>query len=201
MKPPTLDALGRALTGNPKRSLIDPSLAPAGVLVLVYPKDGEHHVLLNRRSDSVEHHKGEIAFPGGGMDDGDESLRETALRETHEEMGIRPEDVLLLGELDDVPTSSSYVISPFVGTIPYPYPFRPSSVEVAEVLEAPLSHFMDRANHRIETRMKRGRLINGVAYGYRGSFVFGATAMVLTRLLQVVEEAMYEDVTWREKRA
>lgn len=201
MMPLTLDALGRALAGNPKKSLIDPYLAPAGVMVLIYPKDGEHHVLLNKRSDSVEHHKGEIAFPGGAMDDGDESLRETALRETHEEMGVRPEDVRLLGELDDVPTISSYVMSPFVGTIPYPYPFRPSSVEVAEVLEVPLSHLMDPANHRIETRMKDGRLINGVAYGYRGNFVFGATARVLTRLLQIVEEAMYEDVTWQKRRA
>ena len=87
MMPLTLDALGRALAGNPKKSLIDPSLAPAGVMVLIYPKDREHHVLLNKRSDFVEHHKGEIAFPGGAMDDGDESLRETALRETHEEMG------------------------------------------------------------------------------------------------------------------
>jgi 8-oxo-dGTP pyrophosphatase MutT (NUDIX family) len=193
MKSLTLTALGRALENNPKKSWIDSSLSPAGVLVLVYLKDREYHVLLNKRSDFVDQHRGEIAFPGGAMDPRDGSIKETALRETHEEMGVDPQDVRLLGELDDVPTISNYVINPFVATVRYPYFFNPNSDEVAEVIEVPLRHLMDRANHRIETKVQNTRLVNGVSYGYRGNFVFGATAKILTRLLEIVQEAMQEE--------
>lgn len=199
MKLLTMDALGRALTKNPKKSWIDPSLSQAGVLVLIYLKDGEYHVLLNKRSDSVEHHRGEISFPGGGMDPCDESVQETALRETQEEMGVNPRDVRLLGQLDDVPTISNYVINSFVGTIQYPYFFKPNSDEVAEVIEVPLAHLMNRANHRIETKMQNRQLINEVSYGYRGNLVFGATAKVLARLLEVVQKAMCEEVKCPKK--
>jgi len=194
MKLLTLTALGRALENNPKKSRIDSSLSPAAVLVLVYLKDREYHVLLNKRSDSVDQHRGEIAFPGGAMDPRDESIRETALRETYEEMGIDPRDVRLLGELDDVPTISNYLINPFVGTVQYPYCFNPNPDEVAEVIEVPLCHLMDRANHRIETKVQNSRLTHGVSYGYQGVFVFGATARILTRLLEIVQEATKEGI-------
>jgi len=194
MKLLTLTALGRALGNNPKKSWVDSSLSPAGVLVLVYLKDCEYHVLLSKRSDTVDQHRGEIAFPGGAVDPRDGSIRETALRETYEEMGIDPRDVRLLGELDDVPTISNFVINSFVGTIRYPYFFNPNPDEVAEVIEVPLCHLMDRANHRIETRVQDSRLIHGVSYGYRGNFVFGATARVLTRLLEIVQEATQEGI-------
>jgi 8-oxo-dGTP pyrophosphatase MutT (NUDIX family) len=100
------------LKANPKKSIINPSLTPAAVLLLLYLKDGEYCVLLNKRTDRVEHHKGEISFPGGVRDESDFTLLETALRETQEEMGIAPRHVELLGELDDTPTSTSFLITP-----------------------------------------------------------------------------------------
>ena len=100
----------RILSSHPKKSISDPTLAPAGVFLLIYNKSGEYCVLLNKRTQQVEHHKGEISFPGGSKDPEDETLLQTALRETHEEMGILPKDIDVLGQLDGVATISNYVV-------------------------------------------------------------------------------------------
>ena len=181
--------LRRLLSEHGAKEIDDPTLAPAGVMILIYPKDGEYCVLLNKRSEKVEHHKGEISFPGGGRDPEDDSLEATALRETHEEMGIRPEDVQLLGRIDDMATRSRFLMRPYVGTIPYPYDFRPFEAEVAEVLEAPLSTLMDESNFREEVRIVDGELSISPAYAYDGHVVFGATARVLSQFLDLLQAA------------
>jgi 8-oxo-dGTP pyrophosphatase MutT (NUDIX family) len=183
----TLKAVRQALSRRSKSQVSDPSLAPAGVLVLLYPKNGEYCVILNRRSDEVEHHKGEISFPGGRREPQDATLRDTALRETCEEMGVRPEHVELLGELDDRPTSSSFVITPYVGAIEYPYEFIPSRQEVAQVLEVPLSALMDDGSLRDDARLIDGRLVHFPTYVYEGQVIFGATAGVLKGLLELLD--------------
>ena len=160
MEESATEQIRRILAENPKKTVVDSSLTPAGVTLLVYPKDGEYCILLNKRTDRVDDHKGEISFPGGRRDAEDETLLDTALRETHEEMGISPDDVDILGEIDDVPTNTSYLISTFVGTIPYPYNFAPSEAEVAEVLEVPISTLFDHDSarfHGILAYRRRGR--------------------------------------------
>lgn len=189
MRAPVAEEVRQALARYPRQTVADPSLRPAGVLLVVYAKDGDHAVLLNRRTDLVEHHKGEISFPGGSMDDGDESLLHTAMRETHEEMGIDPSDVELLGQLDDMPTISNFLISAFVATIPYPYDFKPSEIEVAEVLEVPISHLRSEQSWRDEARFHNGALKVSRSYVYQGHVIFGATAKVLTNFLDVVADA------------
>lgn len=190
------EVVRRILSDNPKRTIVDPSLTPAGVMLLLYPKDGEYHILLNRRTANVEHHKGEVSFPGGRQDEEDGSLLDTALRETYEEMGVRPEDIELLGELDDMPTSSRFLISTHVGAIPYPYGFTPSQDEVAEVLEVPISALMDDQNFRHEARLVGGRLHGSPAYAYRGNLIFGATARVLGRFLELLRAAPDKEALW-----
>jgi 8-oxo-dGTP pyrophosphatase MutT (NUDIX family) len=189
LRAPVAEEVRQALARYPRQTVADPSLRPAGVLLVVYAKDGDHAVLLNRRTDLVEHHKGEISFPGGSMDDGDESLLHTAMRETHEEMGIDPSDVELLGQLDDMPTISNFLISAFVATIPYPYDFKPSEIEVAEVLEVPISHLRSEQSWRDEARFHNGALKVSRSYVYQGHVIFGATAKVLTNFLDVVADA------------
>ncbi len=194
------DVIRRILAENPKKTISDPSLTPAGVLLLLYPKDGEYCVLLNRRTDQVEHHKGEISFPGGSKDGKDATLLDTALRETYEEMGIRPEDVEVLGQLDDTPTSTNFLITTTVGTIPYPYDFNPSELEVAEVLEVPLAALMDDQTRRDEVRIVDDDLDYAPSYVYQGHLIFGATARVLSRFLELLETAPSEERLWISQR-
>ena len=102
------------------QTLADPSLTPAAILLVLYRKDGQYCVLLHKRSEQVEYHKGEISFPGGTQDQEDRDSLDTALRETEEEMGLRREDVTILGKLDEVATNSGFLIRVYVGTIEYP---------------------------------------------------------------------------------
>lgn len=190
------EVVRRILSSHPKKSISDPTLAPAGVFLLIYNKSGEYCVLLNKRTQQVEHHKGEISFPGGSKDPEDETLLQTALRETHEEMGVIPEHVELLGELDDVPTTTSFLINTYVGAIPYPYEFRPSDIEVAEVLEVPIHHLMDGDNKRDEVRVSDGLPVNSPVYSYRGHLVYGATARILERFIELLRSAPEEEVLW-----
>ena len=190
MKASVTEQIRQALSKTRGRTVVDSSLKPAGVLLVVYAKDGEHSVLLNRRTELVEHHKGEISFPGGSMDDDDESILHTALRETHEEMGIDPGDVELLGQLDDMPTISNFLISTFVATIPYPYRFKPSEIEVAEVLEVPINHLRNQQSWRDEARFHEGALGVSRSYVYQGHVIFGATAKVLSNFLDVIGDVV-----------
>ena len=182
---PTIEAVRQTLSGREKRSVNDESLVPAAVMVLLYRKDGEYCLLLNKRTEDVEHHKGEISFPGGARDPEDRDFRDTALRETHEEMGITPADVTVLGELDDVATRSRFGVRVFVGTIPYPYPFRPSSVEIAEVLEVPVRGLLDPDNRRQEVRWMNGKTAKQYCYAFEDHLIFGATAQIVKQFLDL----------------
>ena len=178
-------ALRLSLSAREKASVPSDGLRPAAVLILLYNKSGEPHILLNKRSQQVEHHKGEISFPGGGRDPEDADFLATALRETHEEMGVEPKDVTIIGELDDVVTRSDFCVRVYVGTIPYPYPFKPYAREVAEVLEAPMSSLLDKANWREEARLADGDLHRSYSYAYKEHLVYGATAMMVRQLIDV----------------
>ena len=197
----TISSIRRALSLRPKRTLSDSSLTPAGVMLLLYPKSGEYHLLLNRRSEHVEDHKGEISFPGGRMDEGDGSLLETALRETHEEMGVLPSDVDVLGELDEVTTVSKYRVSPFVGAIPEGYGFRPSEMEVAEVIEAPLRELARSGAARDEVRIVRGEPVHHAYYVFRGHVIWGATGRILQHFLEMLDNVPEKEALWKNERA
>jgi 8-oxo-dGTP pyrophosphatase MutT (NUDIX family) len=121
-----------------------PGLIPAAVMLLLYERDGEEHLLFQVRSQLVEHHKGEISLPGGARDPEDESLLATALRETHEEIGVAPEHIEVFGRIDDFTTRTNFVMAPYVGasTAPAPYPFQAATLEVDQLLEVPLAHLL-----------------------------------------------------------
>ena len=164
----------------------DSDLIPAGVLLLVYVKNGELCVLLNKRTSRVEHHKGEISFPGGGKDPEDQTLMDTALREAYEEMGIDRDDVEVICQLDRVSTRSGFAITPFVGTIPSSYPFKSSPIEVAEVIEVPLASLMSPNNRIVDGRI--GVVEDGpnYSYTYGEHIIWGATARILTQLFGLI---------------
>ena len=184
---PMTDRIRRILSETPRRTVDDPSLTPAGVMVLIYPKNDDYFVLLQKRSNRVDSHKGEISFPGGKRDPEDASILDTALRETHEEMGIEPLDVEVLGALDQTATTSGFCTSPFAGTIPYPYDFLPCEEEVAEVLEVPVSSLMDASYRRDEIRVADGDLQYAPVFAYDGHIIFGATARILNRFIELLQ--------------
>ena len=190
MSDKTIEFVKTALTNGSVTVLEDPNLKDSAVLLLLYPKDGEYCVLFNKRSMEVEFNKGEMCFPGGAKDPEDTDLMFTARREAHEEMGIRPEHISILGELDETSTRAGFRIHPYVGTIPYPYDFTPSTIEVAEVVEVPISSLFDSRNVRDETRvMPNGEQMQTKSYAYNQHLIYGATARILRQFLEALEQA------------
>jgi len=162
------------------RRLSQDRTTPAAVLLLLYEKAGESYIVLTRRTEDVEHHKGETSFPGGAFDPQDGDLLTTALRETEEEIGVRPEDVEVLGRLDDIVTITSFVVSPFVGVLPTSsYPFAVNAHEVAELVEVPLRHLMDERNLEQSVGRLGDRWFPILAYHYGDHRIWGATARIL----------------------
>ena len=178
--------VARILSNREKTRVPADGRMPAAVLILLMEKEGRFHIIFNVRTHKVEHHKGEISFPGGMREDRDPDLCTTALRETWEEMGIREEDVTILGELDDYGTHSGFVISPFVGVFPYPYDYNPSEIEVAEVLEAPVDHLLAPDNHTTVRVEHDDGVYQDRAYTFQGHLIWGATARMLTQFLTLI---------------
>ena len=181
------EIIRRVLSQHEKKRIIDLNAVPSAVLIAIFEKNGEDHILFTKRTETVEHHKGQISFPGGRRDIEDETLLQTALRESYEEVGIRPEDVEVLGDLDDEKTHvSNYVISPYVGFIPYPYPFRASPDEVEGLLEIPISALIDRANFREEIQRSGEKRYRAYFYYYGDDVIWGATSRILKRFFNLV---------------
>ena len=188
IKDSKLEQIGRLLNGRQAKSAQGLKLKLSAVLVLLYRTHSGYVVMFNKRTQKVEFNKGEICFPGGGMDKSDDSLLATALRETHEEMGISPVDIDLLGELDETTTRTGFVIKPFLGTIPYPYQFNPNDDEVEEVLEVPVTTLLDPRNVS-EVDWAHSRL-----YNYKHHQIYGATARILEQMIRVMEESGWDGV-------
>jgi len=169
--------------------LEEPQAVPAAVLVPLYLKGSVAHVLLTERTHYVEHHKGQISFPGGAQDPWDPDLLATALRESYEEMGIRPDDVEVIGQLDDIVTITNFLVRPFVGVLRTgsEYPFRPHPREVASILEVPLAHLLDWRNMELELRQWQGVPVLVPAFTWNGYRIWGATARILKQLLDLLQ--------------
>ncbi len=176
------------LTCRGKNCIRNERLKRAAVLIPLFKKNGEYHILFTRRTEKVEHHKGQISFPGGRQDEQDGDLLTTALREAQEEMGINREDVRLLGELDDICTTSDYCVAPYVGLIPYPYPFQVNRAEIEEVIEVPVSVLLDERRVREEIHAIDGQVMPVYAYRDQGPTIWGATARILKQLLDLLPE-------------
>jgi 8-oxo-dGTP pyrophosphatase MutT (NUDIX family) len=177
------------LGSRTRKSIQDNNLKQAAVLLPLFTMNGAYHVLFIKRSRKVEHHKGEISFPGGICEASDGAFERTALRETHEEIGIRPEDVRVLGLLDDMRTQSTqYRVTPVVGIIPYPYPFAPSAHEVEKIITIPLAHLLDAGNGGEKSVMREGKAYRGHVYHYGRYVIWGATARILKDFLKLWNE-------------
>jgi len=162
---------------------------PAAVLIpLVQAQDTWHVLLIRRTNIDGDIHSGQVAFPGGGLDKTDSSLIDTALRETNEELGIRPEDVQILGRLNEFISISNYRVTPFIGTLPWPYPIVKEEKEVARWFTIPLGWLADENNRTIQRRtLPKGLGEIGVIFfnEYDGEVLWGLSAMIITEFLDV----------------
>lgn len=180
------EQLQQILARRQVKQIIDPARVPSAVLVPIYCKEGQYHILFTQRTNKVKTHKGQISFPGGTYEADDRTLLRTALREAHEEIGVREEDVEVLGELDDFNAiTSNFVISPFVGVIPSPYQFKLSEEETAEIIEVPITKLLDKSILREETRTFNGKPITSYFYNHNGKVIWGATARILNQFLDI----------------
>ncbi len=180
------EKLKLALSQRRKKYNTESHLVPSAVLVPLFLKEGEYHILFTQRTEKVKEHKGQISFPGGAYEEGDGTLLSTALRESAEEIGLAPEAVEVLGELDDMPTiGSDFVISPFVGVIPWPYPFKIDTWEVDGLIEVPLAWLRDKGNIRQVDETSPGEPITTYFYHYRSDVIWGASARILHQFLEI----------------
>lgn len=190
MTPEEIDRIRSALL-NPGAATSDFDLNPdvvwpegrvsraAGVLAPIQIVDGRLELLLTKRSSALKHHPGQISFPGGKQDPGDADSIAAALREAHEEIGLHPDNVEVLGTLPVHDTVTSFTVTPVIGLVRDRFDIVPEPGEVAEVFSVPLSHVLDPGNYHVQSRRWRGSLRHYFAVPYGPYYIWGATARML----------------------
>jgi 8-oxo-dGTP pyrophosphatase MutT (NUDIX family) len=161
----------------------------AAVLIPVATRDEGLHLVFTRRTHTVEHHKGQVSFPGGRCDQAETSPEQTALREAQEEIGLQAEHVRLLGRLNDVLTITRYRVTPVVGLIPWPYPFLCEPAEVERVFSIPIQWLAQRANwdERPFSSSRQAGAFPVITYHpYDGEVLWGASARITHNFLEVI---------------
>ncbi|MGE5097934.1 MAG: CoA pyrophosphatase [Betaproteobacteria bacterium] len=162
------------------------ALKPAAVLLLVVNHREDPTVVFTQRTAHLADHAGQISFPGGRCDPDDGTPERTALREAHEEIGLSPQAVQVLGRLPDYRTSTGFAVTPIVGWAEPPLAYQPDPYEVADVFEVPLAFLLDTRNHRYESAFYKGRMRNYWAMPFGERFIWGATAGMLVTFQRIV---------------
>jgi 8-oxo-dGTP pyrophosphatase MutT (NUDIX family) len=165
------------------------NLRPASVLVPFIRQNNSWHLLFTRRTDDVQNHKGQVSFPGGAIENEDHNEIIAALREAQEEIGLQPQDVSILGQLDPVATLSGYLITPVVAIIPANYTFTPSPQEVSRIFTMPLA-WLAKADHYNESiRTFPNGITTPVFYYdlFDGELLWGITAYITVALIDVIK--------------
>lgn len=172
-------------------------LSKAAVLINLLQRNNSWHVLFIKRAERKgDYHSGQVAFPGGKHEEGDSSIRHTALREAHEEIGLHPGHVEILGCLETYTTISNFQIHPFVSLVPWPTELTPQAAEVAKIFTIPLEWLADEKNYSLKTPHMRHPSIpadsdrpQAVYFEhYDGELLWGATARMTLSLLQALDK-------------
>ena len=166
---------------------------PAAVLIPLFFKDGQAHLLFTKRTETVAHHKGQISFPGGRFDDTDSSLEFTALRETEEEVGIHQNQVEILGRTDRFLTNTYFLVSPYVGFFSYPYPYVVSEAEIDRIIEVPLLHLLQPEIFETKPIKKDGQSWMVHYYHYQSDVIWGVTGFLLSNFLSILFDHNHSD--------
>lgn len=182
------DKLIHLLQVFPRRTIPLGELRPAAVLLPLFARDGKDYLLFTERTPHLQHHAGEISFPGGGYDSEDNDLITTALRETEEELGIARETIDILGRLDDFYSVHGYHVVPFVGIIPDFDNLQHDPFEITGTFVAPLDYFRDPSIHRVESWQHQGALHKVDFYQFEDYVIWGLTAAILRQFIEETSE-------------
>lgn len=155
----------------------------------LFKKRNAWHLLMTKRSDEVEYHKGQISFPGGAADPGDKNIVATALRETDEEIGLQAGQIEILGQYDDHVTPTGFIITPVVGYIKKLPRLSPKEEEVVEILEVPVSLFLDSVKERMVQMVRYGTMVDVYFYDFGNHEIWGATARISRDFLRETKAA------------
>jgi len=161
-------------------------LRPAGVLIAIIGDGDQAQVILTKRASALEHHPGQIAFPGGKQDQSDRDIIATALREAYEEIGLEPGNVEVLGQMPSHETVTNFEVTPIVARVIKPFTPTPEKGEVDEVFEVPLSHLLNPQNYLIQARHWQGNLRHYYTVPYGPYYIWGATARILRSMADTV---------------
>jgi len=167
---------------------VAPRLRDAAVLIPLIKRAGILHVILTVRSSHLKHHAGQVAFPGGKVDSTDADALDTALREAHEEIGLAPNMVQVLGKLPHHETVTSFHVTPYVGLVAKNYHPTLEPGEVDEIFEVPVSLFLAAENFQIHSRVWFGIERRYFAVPYGPYYTWGATARILRMFCNVIGE-------------
>jgi 8-oxo-dGTP pyrophosphatase MutT (NUDIX family) len=165
------------------------SSSPAAVSVLFNITNGEPCVLMIKRAETLRHHSGQWAFPGGMIEDADESAMDAALRETDEELGIKSSDIDIWCQMPPIDTSTGFEVWPYAGRVADDVAMTPEEAEVAEVVSVPVRVFVEEISRRSITVIRAGSTRKLTAYAYEDRIIWGASAQIIANTIDIVMNA------------
>lgn len=171
----------RLARNRPRRLALD--YPEAAILVPVTDQEGDPHIIFTQRAAHLSKHRGQVAFPGGKRDAEDRDLLATALRETHEEIGLRPEAVRVLGGLSQVVSRYGILVTPYVGLVGADLELTPNFNELDSIFQVPVSFFLDDRRHRTDTLSFLDFTLHVPCYLWQGYEIWGLSAIVLVDFL------------------
>jgi len=185
-RPALVDKIAATLARRAPKTLAADGFKQAAVLVPIQEREDGEHLVLTQRTETLNSHGGQVAFPGGKIEPDDSGAEQAALRETHEEIGLAAGDVRVLGQLDQIIASSGYIVTPFVGVVPAAYEFRLNPREAAALFSVPLRALLSEGCLVVEPRLyppeRRDPIYH---FYYEGWDIWGATARIILQLLEV----------------
>ena len=188
------DTISKILQARTPRTLSGGDYTQAAVLVPIQEREDGDYLIFTQRAEGLNHHSGQVAFPGGRVDPVDRGDLEAALRETYEEIGIDPGHVRVLGQLDQTRAAYNFSVTPFVGLIPWPYEFRLNHAETSAVFSVPVSALLQPGCLVTEDRyFDPDRRHPVYHFYYQGWDIWGATARILKQFLEIAYDFKPEE--------
>ena len=177
---------------NPDAPAVNNAYTQAAVLLPFITRNDMRHLIFTRRTMTVATHKGQISFPGGMMELQDLSLKDTALREAHEEIGLPAQNVEIVGYLDGMQTITDFWITPVVGVVKTPFQYALAEAEVAEIFEIPLDALMAKSAWEFGEREYNGAVYRDCRFPWKGHTIWGATGKLTWSLMTRLTTHMVE---------